>query len=747
MYVFSTKKILFLFFLLFIFSLSLNAKNLVISGNYKLSLDDIQFLSNIDIKSSSLNINDINSLLIDLKNSELINDVSFEEQVNFYSISITEEKFIENIFINGNIFIQDDDILNNISLSKGKLFNKDTIYRDSQLIKNIYLSQGFFDANLDIKIEKFSEDKINLIIEIKEGEKKTIKKIDFTGNNSFSRKLLLSKINSESLNFLNIFSSGSNINPSLFLNDVSLIRNFYINKGFKDVKVNYSIEKYSYNAYKIHFYIDENERLKIDNVDFNLTNKLQIDNKKFLKFKKNLSKIDNFYDFDLINNFVYSLNKDNSVEFNNYQIIFEIIKNENGNILVFKDLNKDLFFVNKININGNSITKNKTIRSKLEIQPGDYFDEARFRGNLNKLNKFSFINSSTYSYEILDTSNKVDIEVDINENIKTGNLFIAGTASGDTGLGLTLGAKDSNFLGSGNTLSSSFELEEDKFLFDLDYIQYPLDNSRLTNRYSIVNSEEDYTSSFGYKNQEQSISYTLSFDYSDLTRISTGLKYSNNKGFGQINNDSVIMDNIGSFQNSSIYFSLTQDKTNDFFFPNDGYRNSFRLTLSPDNISDNAYIKANLNTLFLNKFKNSNTFYYSDNNIGIADSLNGKLKTIDAYSLGGLSFKGFDYRGIGESNSNNIYLGGNKYFTTTIGLGTNFFFDDSDNLYLRFFGTAGSLWDSDYISNDFNLRSSIGASLDYITPIGPLSIYYGIPIQKEENDKTRKLNFSIGTSF
>jgi outer membrane protein insertion porin family len=262
MYVFSTKKILFLFFLLFIFSLSLNAKNLVISGNYKLSLDDIQFLSNIDIKSSSLNINDINSLLIDLKNSELINDVSFEEQVNFYSISITEEKFIENIFINGNILIQDDDILNNISLSKGKLFNKDTIYRDSQLIKNIYLSQGFFDANLDIKIEKFSEDKINLIIEIKEGKKKTIKKIDFTGNYSFSRKLLLSKINSESLNLLKIFSSGSNINPSLFLNDVSLIRNFYINKGFKDVKVNYSIEKYSYNAYKIHFYIDENERLK-----------------------------------------------------------------------------------------------------------------------------------------------------------------------------------------------------------------------------------------------------------------------------------------------------------------------------------------------------------------------------------------------------------------------------------------------------------------------------------------------------
>jgi len=513
------------------------------------------------------------------------------------------------------------------------------------------------------------------------------------------------------------------------------------------VKVNYTIEKFSFNAYKVHFYVNENERLKIDNIESDFTKKLQFDSKKLSKFKKHLLKNDNFYDFNLISDFVYSLNKDNSSKFNNYQIIFEIIENDNGNTLFFKDLKNNLLFVNKININGNSITKNKSIRSKLEIQPGDYFDEDRFKDNLNKLNKFSFINSSSYSYEILDSSNKVDIDIDIIENIKTGNLIIAGTASGDTGLGLTLGAKDTNFLGSGNTLSSSFEIEEDRILFDLDYIQYPLDNSRLTNKYSIVNSEEDYTSSFGYKNRVQSISYTLSFDYSDITKISTGLEYSNDKGHSQTNDDAVITDNIGSFQNSNINFSISQDNTNDFFFPNDGYRNSFRLTLSPNNISDNAYIKANLKSLFLNKFKNSNTFYYTDNNIGIAHSLDGKLKSIDAYSLGGLNFKGFDYRGIGESNTNNIYFGGNKYFTTTIGLGSNFFFGDSDNLYLRFFGTVGSLWESDYTDNDFNLRSSVGLSLDYITPIGPLSIYYGIPIQKEGNDKTRKLNFSIGSSF
>lgn len=743
-----SKKIFLLFFFLFTYSISTYSKNIVFSGNNKLSLDDIQALTDIDINSSDLNIDDINSLIIDLNKSELINDISFKENEYFYSLLITEEKFIENIFINGNIYINDDLIIDSISSSKDKLFNKAIIYKDTQLIKNIYLSQGFFDSIIDIKIEKFSKDKVNLIIEIKEGKKKIIKKIDFSGNNSFSRKLLLSKINSESVNFFNIFSSGSNINPSLFFNDVSLISNFYINKGFRNVRVNYSIEEYSFNTYKIHFFIEENERLRIDNIDFDLINEKQLNNKKISKFKKDLSKNDNFYDFNLINDFVYSLNKSKDNIFNDYQIIFDLIENENGNLLLFKDVKKNLLFINKININGNSITKNKSIRSKLDFQPGDYFDEDRLKNNLKRLNKYPYINESNYSYETLDSSNKVDLDISINENPKTGNLFIAGTASGDTGLGLTLGAKDANFLGSGNTLSTSFDIEEDRIFFDLNYIQYPLNNSRLTNRYSIANSEDDYTSSFGYKNQKQSVSYNVSFDYSDSTRVSTGIEYSSNKGFGQINNDKVILDNIGSFQNSSILFSISQDNTNDFFFPSDGYKNSLRISLSPKNLSDNTFIKTNFNSLYLNKLKNSNTFYFADNNLGIAQSLDGKLKTIDSYSLGGLSFKGFDYRGIGKNNANNIYLGGSKYFTSTIGLGTNFFLSDNENLYLRFFGTIGSLWDGDYINNDnFNLRSSIGISLDYITPIGPLSIYYGIPIEKEENDKTRKLNFSIGSSF
>ena len=83
-----------------------------------------------------------------------------------------------------------------------------------------------------------------------------------------------------------------------------------------------------------------------------------------------------------------------------------------------------------------------------------------------------------------------------------------------------------------------------------------------------------------------------------------------------------------------------------------------------------------------------------------------------------------------------------------MGIGSNLFFDKKDNLIFKSFISAGSLWGSDYITDtDFKLRSSIGISLDIITPIAPISLSYAVPLIKEQNDKVREFNFSLGTSF
>ena len=98
-------------------------------------------------------------------------------------------------------------------------------------------------------------------------------------------------------------------------------------------------------------------------------------------------------------------------------------------------------------------------------------------------------------------------------------------------------------------------------------------------------------------------------------------------------------------------------------------------------------------------------------------------------------------------NPNNIYVGGNKFFSSAIGYGSSLLFDKRDNLYYKIFYSTGSIWDNDYLNESLKLRSSIGLSIDFLTAVGPISFSYTVPIQKENYDNTRNFNFSIGTSF
>ena len=143
----------------------------------------------------------------------------------------------------------------------------------------------------------------------------------------------------------------------------------------------------------------------------------------------------------------------------------------------------------------------------------------------------------------------------------------------------------------------------------------------------------------------------------------------------------------------------------------------------------------------------SNNFFFISNNLGIAEAFEGNLKTLNSFSLGGLSFKGFDYRGIG-TKKDGVYLGGKKYYSSTIGYGSSFLFDESDNVNIRLFYSIGSVWDSDYLSNDslYN-RSSAGVSFDILTPVLPISFSFAVPINKKDDDRTREFSFNLGTSF
>jgi outer membrane protein assembly factor BamA len=194
-------------------------------------------------------------------------------------------------------------------------------------------------------------------------------------------------------------------------------------------------------------------------------------------------------------------------------------------------------------------------------------------------------------------------------------------------------------------------------------------------------------------------------------------------------------------------FSINSNSTNDIYYPTSGIVNNLSFVISPTRLSDNTYYKLRYDySIFIDNESNDN-FYFISSKLGFSDAFKGNLKTSNTFSLGGSNFQGFDYRGIGQFN-NSTYLGGNKFFTFTAGLGSNLLFDKKDNIYFKTFLSTGSIWDSDYANNDdIKLRSSLGFSLDFIASSIPVTFTYALPIQKELNDKTRLFSFAIGTSF
>ncbi len=738
----------FLFILPFFLFFNIYSSSLNIKGLSKLSLNDIRTLTSINLDKNSYSENEINLLIKDLYKSDLIFDIDYTYEDETHILDIQENKLIENIYFNGNNRIDDDLIIQNISSKKNGFLNKNFISEDISLIKNIYKIKGFNNINIAVTTEKYSEDRINVIFDINEGSQSKIKKISFNGNVTFSDRYLLSLINSKASNFYNIFNTGSNLNDEVFNFDVNKIVSFYNQKGFFDVDVSFNIQKISKNGYILVFFISEGSRLIINEIDIENSdpNISKIIDNNYKKFTKKLSKNNFYYDQNLIDNYLIEINKlliSNNIYNERYEATF--LKDNNLNRLSFVKKQIEPTVVNKITISGNEITKDGTIRAKLSFQPGDYFNENYIEYTRKNLLKYKYINDVKISEE---TNNaKSDINIEIDENKKTGQFLAGGTFSGDDGAGLTVSLKDNNLLGTGNNLNTNFTINEENALFEISIIHYPLSLSNITNSYSVFNTETDLTNSFGFKSDEQGISYSINFNYNEDVAISSGLSYKKSNRHSAVRSSNVISDNIGKFDIYSLQFSIKQDSTDDYLYPTDGALNSIYLEYSPEDISDDSFYKLILRNNLFKKSKNSNRFIFLSNKLGLADSFDGNLKSVNAYSLGGMNFKGFDYRGIGP-RQDNIYLGGNKFFTSTIGYGGSFLFDDNDNINTKLFYSLGSIWDSDYTSdNDLKLRSSIGVSFDILSAIGPISLSYAIPIEKNNNDRTREFNFSIGTSF
>ena len=413
---------------------------------------------------------DFDKIIKDLYLSELIYDLDFVLNNNSIIISIVENSLIEEIYINGNVRIKDNQILNILNSKVNFYLNKNDLNEDISNIKILLNSLGYIDNSVKVKKEKYSENRINLVFDISEGPRYKITDVKFYGNSTFSDKYLYSKINTKTfLSNYNIFKSGSNFVTELFDFDLESLNTFYKQKGFFDIKIKYELKRKRTADFKLIYYIDEGKRYLVDEIIYDYPSFINFENEinKFTsKFNQKIEKNNHYFDYIYVKDHIDSINKAlKSKGLYNIEATHSFDQIDEKNILKFYELKLQKKYINKIKIVGNAITKDKTLRSKIDVEPGDIYSDFRIKKDADAIKNLKYINNAkAVSKSVNDI---VDLTYEITENKKSGEFMIGGSYSADVGVGLNFNLKDSNFQGSGDEVEFKFNGNTEKILYSL----------------------------------------------------------------------------------------------------------------------------------------------------------------------------------------------------------------------------------------------------------------------------------------
>ena len=738
-------------YILLIFFFSLEAKSEIlkdikIEGNQRIPDETIKMFGNIKIQDN-LNLNEIDRILNNIYNSNFFEDVKVALENNILTIYVKEKPIIQNIEYKG---IKSKTILEKIKINRilkpKSSFDKNTLQKDKTNILKTLKDIGYFFPSIENFVEDTGNENLKLIYKIDLGSKSKIKKISFIGDKVYKDKKLKNIIISEEYKFWKFISGRKFLNENLIDLDKRLLKNFYLNKGFYNVKVNSSFAKLvNDNQFELIYNINANEKYYFDNVNIELA--IDYDENNFSNLKSSLKKLKGKpYSINNISKIIKTI--ENIVLREQFESIRVIpLENlvDNKINLTFKVEDSEKFFVKKINILGNNITQENVIRNQFEIDEGDPFNEILYNKTLNNIKSLGFFKVAEGEIQDIEGDNAKIINISVEEKA-TGEISL-GAGAGTDGATVSFGVKENNFLGKGINLTAGATLTEEtiKGKFAVNNPNY-----KNTDKSIYVNFEAleiDRSTEFGYKTNKTGFSFGTNFEVLDDFDFGLGLSNFYEKITTDASASALQKTQEGNYWDSFLKLDFDNDKRNQKFQTTDGYRSYYSIDIplvSDTNTLVNSYQYNYYKELFEENITNASIYLQSANSI-----TGDNIKLSERIYIPGRKLRGFERGKVGPKDGED-YIGGN--FVTTANLSTTLpqILSNIQEVDFVMFLDAANIWGVDYdssIDDDGSLRSSVGVGIDWMTPIGPLNFIFAQPITKENSDKTQTFRFNLGTTF
>ena len=737
-----------IFFFILTSSLFAEIKKVNIAGNARVSSATIESL--IDKKINNIDSIYINNLTKKIYDTDFFADVKISFNQDVLTINVVENPVVNFFYVNG---IKDSDLdqVNKIiTLKENSIFSTSKLKKDIEATKEFLNTSGYYQAIIIPEVIKIDNNQVNLIINIDKKEISKIKNIYFIGNKYFSSNQLLDVITSTEDGWWKLFSATA-LNEQRVDYDKQLLKDFYKSKGFYDAQVESAFASLDKNnLFTLTFSINSGKKYKFGDFEIKI-NSSSYKDQDINEIKSIANKI--------LNNEIYStvttnkLNKQVesyllSKKYNSFEISIQELKKNDDIINIVLQLNDEAkIFINKINIKGNSITEEKAIRDNIVLSEGDYLNLSKAKKSVDNIKSTRIFSKVDYKFEDSDKKNFKDFNLFVKEQA-TGNIS-AGVGYSTNGGLFEAGINERNFLGQGINLDFTGRLSADVLRGEFSYVNPNFKNSNKELAYSIFSEVDDYSNS-GYENKRVGTKFATKYEiYEDIFfRPNIGIQYDKLDVTGA-SASNLLKSREGNFATTSFGYNFSFDQRDSRFNPTSGSLLYFDQNIATL-FSDIPTIQTGVGATFYHELINEK--FIGSARLRLANVLafdNKDVKLSDRLFSSSNDIRGFEPRGIGPVDSGD-HIGGNNL--ATLSLKSTFPNPIPESLRATsfVFFDAGNVWGVDYsnaISDSSKIRSSTGVAIDLMSPVGPLSFTYSIPLSKSSTDKEQKFLFNIGSSF
>ncbi len=715
-----------------------------------------------------LNRDQLSDAIRQLFRSGYFADIQAERDGEVLLLKLKERPSVALINLEGNDVIKDEDLkrgLEQSGVQEGDVFRRAALDQIRLDLLRVYTSQGRYGADIATEVEQLSGNRVQLNINIDEGEESSIQHINIVGNTVFSDEKLKELFTLDLPDFWSFYTQDGRYAREKMTGDLERLRSWYFDHGYANFNIDSA--QVSITPDKKHIYISiavtEGEQYRVRDVTVAGEMVLPQD---VMNAAVTLSPDEVFSreKMTISQERLVRLLGDEGYMFANVSPVPELQDDNTVSIRFFVEPGKRTY-VRRIAIKGNTRTADEVIRRELEQMEAGLAstkDIERSKSRLDKTGYFRSVNVETRA--VPGTDDQIDLEYSVEEQ-QSGQFTASVGFSQNDGIILDLGVQQDNFLGSGSKVGFNITNSSTNTEYSFNYLDPFHTVDGVSRGFNVFYRERDYEEDdiSSYTADEAGAGVTFGYPIDDYQRLNFGadFEYIRLNTYDETADEvfQFIADEGEEFYNWKLSGGWSDNRLNKGLFPTRGYAQSATLEFAIPG-SDLAYMRANYRNKWYRPLNNDETWVMGlRGRIGYGDSFgDNAYPFFKHFYAGGLkTVRGFSNNSLGPQDSNGDPFGGNLMVTGSAELVFPMpFMEDKSAWRSLFFLDAGNVYTTNCLSSQVDcsedidlseLRYSAGLGLSWLTPIGPLSMSLGMPLNDKDGDDTEVFQFALGQTF